>query len=186
MTARTSTDLKNNLFQDGQSAGSITPSDMRDLIDSVKIPYMGVYVSTPAPTTISAAGTFVKLAGTTTVTNNSTDMDNDTGTSNRIRYIGTPTRHFHVVAQTTMTLVAGNNQNISISVYHYDASGAAGTLLAHSEARATISGTQEFQITTHADVMMNTDDYLEIWTTNNTATNNVEAAEAYLFAMGMM
>lgn len=35
-TARTETDLLENLFQDGQAPGSITPQDVRDLIVSVK------------------------------------------------------------------------------------------------------------------------------------------------------
>lgn len=148
--------------------------------------YMGVYITTPAATTISVAGTFVKMAGTTSITNQSTDMDDGaTTTSNRVRYTGTDTKHFHVVAQATISLVSGTNQNVALQVYHYDDSAATGTLLAHSEARATISGTQEFQITTHADLMMDTNDYLEIHVTNNTNTNNVQAEEAYLFAMSM-
>jgi hypothetical protein len=185
MTARTSTDLKTNLFQDGQPKGSVNPLKIRDLIDSVKLPYMGVYISTPAETSIAVAGTAVKLTGTTTVTHQSADMD-DNSVSNRIRYTGIPTRHFHVVAQATMSLASGTNQNIGIQVYHWDDSAGTGALLAHSEARATIAGIAEFQITSHADAMLDTNDYIEIWVANETSTNNVTGELGYMFAMGMM
>jgi len=155
------------------------------MVDSVRPPYMGVYITTPAETSIAVAGTYVKMAGTTTITNNSSNMDANS-VSNRIRYIGSIARHMHVVAQTTMALAAGNNQNVGIKVYHYDDSAGTGSLLEHSEARATIAGIAEFQITTHADLMMDTNDYIEIWVANESGTNNVQANESYLFAVGMM
>ena len=185
MTSRTSTDLLTNIFQDGQAAGSISAADIRDLIESVRNPYMGVYITTPAESVIAVQGTPVKMAGTTTITNQSSNMD-DNAVSNRIRYTGTVMRHFHIVAQATMTLASGVNQNIGIQVYHYDDSAGSGSVVAHSEARATIAGNAEFQITSHADVMLATNDYLEIWVANESSTNNVQAEEAYLFAMGMM
>lgn len=185
MTSRTSTDLLTNIFQDGQGPGAISASDMRDLIESVRNPFMGVYVSTPAATTISVAGTAVKMAGTTTVTSKTDDMDANAA-SNRVRYTGTVMRHFHVVAQATLTFVTGVNQNAVLQVYHFDASAGTGSLIVHSEARADIGGGDEFQVTTHADVMLDTNDYLEIWVANAANTNNMQAEEAYLFAMGMM
>jgi len=183
-TQRTLTDLLTNLFQDGQADGSITEQDMRDLIVSLVNPYMGFYISTSAVTTISASGTYYKAAGTTTETNSSSDMDDNGGTNNRIRYTGLTTRHFHIVAQASVTLATGTNQDVGIQVWKYDDSAGSGSLLAHSEARNYVPHSEAVQITTHADTMLDTNDYIEIHVANHTDTNNVELNYGYMFAMG--
>lgn len=183
-TQRTSAVLLNPIFQDGQNAG-ISAQDMRDLIVSVRPDYAGLYFTTPATTTITTAGTYVKAAGTTTLTNSSATMNNG-ATNNRLVYTGVATRHFHIVLQASVTLVSGNNQDIGIQMYHYDDSAASGTLLAHSEARTTVPGTEIVQITSHADVMMDNGDYLEMYVGNNTATNNLQVDFGYMFCVSMM
>ena len=159
-------------------------------VDGVELnPMMGLYISTPAATDMNpageAAGTYFKAAGTSTVTGKSTSMSADS-TNNRIKYTGAGSRHFHIVAQATVGISSGTNQKIGIQVYKYDASGASGALLTHSEAQTTIAGTNVEQITTHADAMLDQNDYLEIWVANHTSnTIDPTLQLGYMFAVGM-
>lgn len=154
-------------------------------IANLAAPMMGIYFSTPAQTTISGAGTYVKAAGTTTVTNASGYMSADS-VNNRIKYTRAGmARHFHIVAQASVEIASGTNQDIGVQVYHYDDSAVSGSLLAHSEARSTIPNTNITQITTHADVQMDENDYLELWVANNTSTINCTVQFGYLFVTGL-
>lgn len=153
-------------------------------ITSELLPYMGTYFSTPAVTTITVQGQYEKAAGTTTITNKSASMD-DNSVSNRIRYTGTAAKHFHIVAQASVDLASGTNQDIGIQVWKYDDSGASGALLAHSQARTTVAGTDVVQITTHADTMLDQNDYMELHVANHSGTPNITVQFGYLFAMGM-
>lgn len=173
-----------SLFQDGQSGGAITANDVRDFAESLAPPFMGVYISSSASTTISVQSTPVKVAGTTTVTNQSSNMDTNS-TDNRIRYTGVSPRHMHIVAQCSVSLAAGTNQDIGIHLWHWDDSASSGSFLPESEARTTIASTDVVQITSHGDVQMDTNDYLELWIGNHTNTNNLTVDFAYLFAAGM-
>lgn len=148
------------------------------------LPYMGIYFSTPAVTTITVQGQYEKALGTTTITNNSASMDAN-GVNNRIRYTGATAKHFHIVSQASVALASGNNQDIGIQVWRYDSSGAAGALLTHSEAHTTIASTDVVQITTHADVMLDTNDYIELHVANHSGTPDVTVQYGYIFAMGM-
>lgn len=183
-TQRTKTALLTTLFQDAQVAG-ISAQDMRDLIVSLSPDYAGLNFTVPAETSISVSGTYVKGAGTTAITNSSANMG-DGGVSNRLVYNGTVARHFHIVLQASITLSAGTNQNISIALYRWDDSAGTGAIVDHSEAFNTLSGTAIEQITSHADVHLDTGDYLEIHITNNTATNNAQIDNGYLFGVSMI
>lgn len=148
------------------------------------MPYGGLYFSTPAETTISDTN-FTKALGTTTITNQSSDID-DNSVSNRLRYTGALARHFHIVVQATVTIASGTNKNVGVGLYYYDDSAASGSVLAHSEARTTIQTTAEEQITSHADVMMDTNDYIELHVKNSTDTVNVTVELGYMFCVGML
>ena len=163
---------------------STNASDIAILQAQIIFPFGGFYFTTTSVTTINSSGVYVKAAGTTTITNQSSDVD-DNSVSNRMRYTGTSMRHFHVVAQASVDLTLGTNQDIGIQVWRYDDSAAAGALLAHSEAHTTIPGTSVVQITTHADAMLDTDDYLELHVANHTNSNNVMVQYGYMFMMGM-
>ncbi len=184
-TVRSKATLLASLFQDGQAAASISEQDMRDFIVSVAPPFMGLSITTPVQTSISSSGVYVKAAGTTTVTNKSADMD-DNSVSNRIRYTGVSPRHFHLVSQASISLASGTNQDIGLQIWHWDDSAGSGTLLAHSEARTTFGATDVIQITTHGDMMMDTNDYIEMHVANNTGTVNFTLDFGYLFAVGML
>lgn len=183
-TQRTTADMLANLFQDGQTAG-ISAQDIRDMLVSVRPDYAGLSWTTPAVTSIASAGEYVKAAGSTTMTGSSDAMNNGS-TNNRLVYTGTAARHFHIVLQASVTLASGNNQRVGIQVYRYDNSASSGLLLAHSEARTTIPGQNIVQITSHADVMLNTNDYLEMHVGNNTAANDIQVDFGYMFAVSMI
>ena len=151
---------------------------LRDVIASIAPPFMGCYVSTAAETSIS-------VAGTTTISNKSDDMDANSA-NNRIRYTGASPRHFHVVCQASITIAQGNNKKTGLQLWHYDDSAGSGSLTPESHAQTTITTTAIEQITSHADVMMDTNDYLEIHLANHTDTVNLTADFAYLFCVGMM
>ena len=181
-TPRSPSYLLSSIFQDGQTAG-ISANDMRDLVVSLTPPMGGLYFSTPAATTIGSTGVYVKAAGTTT----STILSSMTmPANNRLTYTGTSPRHFHIVAQASITPATGTNQDMGIQVWKYDNSAASGAYLAMSEARTTISSTAVEQITTHGDAMLDENDYLEIHIANHTATNNATITYGYLFGMGVI
>lgn len=152
------------------------------------MPYAGISwttaMSTPnsTATSISVAGTYVKGAGTTSETHASSTFT--TSTSNRITFTGTESRVGHIVMQATVSLTSGTNQGIGIALYHWDDSAGTGSLLPHSECITTIASTDSAQITSHADAVLEENDYIELWIANHTNTNNVLIEYAYLFVMG--
>lgn len=164
--------------------GNIYEADGSGALQVVVWPYGGCYVTTSAETTISASGTYVKAAGTTTVTNVSSNVDNGSA-NNRLRYTGTAARHFHIVMQASLSPASGTNQDLSVQLYKFDSSASSGSLLAHSTAVATVAGTDTYQLTSHADTLLDTNDYVEVWVANNSGTNNIELTNLYLFIMGM-
>ena len=108
-TERTVATLLATNFVDGQTAGSITPQDMRDLVISLTHQYGDCYVSTPAATTISTINVWVKVAGTTTIGSNVRNVSMPA--NNRLRNDGDQTRIFRVTA-TLNYITAGANKEI--------------------------------------------------------------------------
>ena len=144
--------------------------------------HAGMYISSTASTTITVAGTYYKMAGTTT----STALLRFTmPTNNRLTYTGTRSRHFHIVGQTSISPDAGNNQTLGIQIWHWDDSAGSGSLLTHSIARTIMASADTFQMATHADVALDTNDYIELHVTNETSTNGVTAENMYVFCCAM-
>lgn len=183
VTQKTITQLTSTVFQDGQ-IGGITAADMRDLIVSLTPDFAGLEFTTDVETSIAVAETYVKAAGTTVLTNSSDNMTNG-ATNNRLVYTGAQPRHFHIVLQASIALAAGSNQDISIAIWKFDSSEGTGSILAHSEAHNTLSGTAVEQIISHADTLLATNDYIEMHVTNNTNTNNLTVEYGYLFGVSM-
>jgi hypothetical protein len=182
--SRSSSALLTTLFQDGQSAG-ISAQDLRDLLVSLMPAYGGLYFSTPAATTIGSGGTYVKAAGTTTATTATADVGAG-GASNRLIYTGVVPRHFHVTAAMTLTPASGTNQSLGVQVYVYDDSAATGAVVAASKANAFDAATNGTFIATQANVTLDTDDYVEVWITNETGAVNVTATLGVLFMQGLI
>lgn len=174
-TQRTQSDLLANVCQENMGH-SWTP-DIQDIIASLTPNYGGLYISTPAATTISVAGTMVKAAGTTTATN----LRNFTmPTDNRLTYTGVPDHHMHIALSFSMTM-AGINDSISVGVAKN------GTVdVASKLTRFVATGSDQGAAASHVDFMMSTDDYMEVFVTNEDATAAVTLQQMYIFAMSMM
>lgn len=176
-TARTLSDLLTNLFQDGQAAGAITENDVRDLIVSLVNPYGCMYVSSAAATTIAVAGTFVKAAGTTTLALGS---DFDMPADNRIRYTGVPTRRFIVQAGISMT-TAGTNVVLGMK---FAKNGVVDDITEMQ--RKVGTGSDIGAATPLGMFSLATNDYLEMWVTNETNTSAVTLDLMNITIIGMI
>lgn len=176
-TARTKSSLLTALFQDSQPAGSITPQDVRDLIISLTPDFGGFSFTVPAATTISTPGTMVKASGTTAVSN----LRNMTHpTDNRLTYTGIPDRHFHISLSTSFTTV-GTNDDISMAIAKN------GVVITHSKLTRFIGTSGDRgSISNHADIVLSTNDFLEIFTTNEDAAASVTVQQGYMFTHGMI
>ena len=89
------------MFQDGQAAGSITPQDLRDLVETCQVKQGSIYLSTAGSTTISGQANVtpssltnmveVTTGGTFTLSTAPTANEFDMNADGRLRYTGTPT-----------------------------------------------------------------------------------------------
>jgi hypothetical protein len=125
--------------------------------------YAESYISSSDATTYAADDEWYKILGSTTLTTGE-NFDDAGGTDNRIRYTGTAPRAFFITVCGTVT---GANSNtilvgLSISGAHVDASITA----------VTISGTLKHQFSSQAIVVLDTNDYIEVHTQNQSSTND--------------
>ncbi len=182
-TQRPLSDLLTTLFQDGQPDDSITAQHIRDAIVSIgSWPYGSMYTLTPIETVISTPGAYVKGACQTQINNlRNFDMPAD----NRLRYTGLIPYHMHIACSISMT-AAGNNLKASFKMFHWDDSASSGAVADGSEVNRFIgTGADEGSTAVHWDVVMDTNDYLEMHIANLTNTDNITLSNLYLFAMGM-
>lgn len=122
-------------------------------------------VGNATATVIGSAGTFVKVAGTTTPVS-SLQQKFDTTTTNRAEYTGASPASFRVTAFASMS--SSNNQLLRMRF------SVNGTTLAESTVEFTTSGAGDASnIGTQALLTLNPTDYVEVWVTNDTATNNI-------------
>jgi hypothetical protein len=158
-------------------AKAISPQDLRDAVVSLSPSFGSMYFSTPAETSITDQSTPTKAAGTTTsVSLSGFDMP----ANNRLRYTGSPDRHMHIACSLSFT-AAANNKLIGLSIAKN------GNSLVHSEVRRLVStGADEGATALHADVMLSTNEYLEVFVSNETDTANLTVQRGYLFAQGMI
>lgn len=118
-------------------------------------------------TTISAKSTPVKVAGTTTSDSVTSKFTN---TDNKATYTGTLTRFFRVSA--TLSVSSGNNNQVGAYIAKN------GTVINSSEVYGTTNGNGRFEnITVQTIVSLSTNDYIEIFVENATATNNITVTD---------
>lgn len=174
-TVRTLSELQ-TLFADN-TTGAISPQDLRDFLVSVSPPHGTMYRNVAAATTIVTPGTYVKAAGTTTAgALNGFDMPAD----NRLRYTGAATKHFHLVVSASFTM-AGSNDVIGLKMAKN------GVPMDESVQRRKVgTGTDIGSTAIHADAVLATNDYIELWVTNETDSVAVTVDELYVFVMGML
>jgi len=116
-------------------------------------------------TTIAAAGTFVKIAGTTT-TGTYVEKFDVTTTSNKGVYSGSLTGFYKVEIVAGCT--SGNNKELELAIYKN------GVITTPSRSKGTTTGTGKAEnIVSHDIIELSTNDYVEAFITNNTGTTNI-------------
>lgn len=174
-TARTKAEILALLADN--NAGDISPQDVRDMVVSLIPAHGGLYRNVAAPTTVTVAGTYYKAAGTTTAG----ELDDLTmPQDNRLTYIGVPERHFHILATISMTC-DGINKIIGFKIAKN------GTPIDGSVSRRRVgTGTDIGALAVQADVALATNDYVEIWVTNETTNTAVTLDEFHLHMSGIL
>jgi hypothetical protein len=129
--------------------------------------YGSYYITTPAATTIGDSVNYFKFAGTTSLNLNSPGVSHIA--SNRLQYTGTATRVFSVEGTVSM-FSTGANQTLSVAVFKN------GVIDPSSEQSRTFSNATDLEeCSTHAQITLATNDYVELWVKNATSTNAVTA-----------
>ena len=118
-------------------------------------------------TTVSATNTEYKAAGTTTSGSLTSKFTN---TDNRATYTGSIERIFSVTA--TLSVTSGNNNQIGMYVAKNS------VIIAESETYMTTNGSGRAEAAAiQALVTLTTNDYIEIWVENATATNDITVTD---------
>jgi hypothetical protein len=125
--------------------------------------YAESYISSSAATAYSAINTWYKISGSTSLTTGE-NFDDAGGTNNRIRYTGTAPRAFFITVCGTVT--GANSNNILVGLY------VSGAHIDTSITAITTSGTPKHQISSQAIVVLDTNDYIEVHTQNQSSTNS--------------
>lgn len=167
------------LFADN-TAGDISPQDLRDFLESMHRPMGSLYVSTPAAVSVTV-NEWIKANGTTTsVSLRAFTMP----ANNRLQYTGTPSTHVHGVMTFSMSM-SGVNDQLQVAAYHYDDSAASGSILAHSIITRYVTGSDVGTGALHFDVTLDTNDYIECHVRNLDASTDITLDNLYMFMMGM-
>lgn len=164
--------------------GSISEQDLRDTVVSLT-PGFGRISMTALPnttaTTISGTVDYYIVAGTTALGSGAFGFDQPS--SGQLRYTGAATRHLHVAASISYKS-ASANQDVIFQLVHYDTSAATAIPLTSSRVGDRVSTVTE-STALHADVMVDSGDYLYLTVRNTTGANSVTVEYLYLFAMSM-
>jgi len=121
-------------------------------------------------TTIASTATAVKAAGTFVVGDVSLNFTG--ATSGRITYTGTTSRHV-INALVTLDAEIGNNHLLSIFI-------AVNGVIVSTKMTDTVSSGSPRALATFINVVLNTDDYVEIFVRNESTTTSVIAVNAVL------
>lgn len=174
-TQRTLADLISRLADN--ATGDVSPEDVRDIVETIRPRFGGLFITSAAPTLPSGVGVMTKASGTTTATNlHGFTMP----ASNRLQYNGTVAVHGHIALSVSMLSPSANNQYVRIGIAKN------GVVEASSILERKIANAADVGATAlHTDVVMNPGDYLEIFLANDTSTNTIQLAYGYLFCMTM-
>ena len=158
------------LFADN-SAGAISPQDLRDAVETLATKYGEIYVSSSSATSITDTTSYFDIAGTWTL---GQAKQFDENTNGQLRYTGTPDVEAMVKGSVSVT-VAGNNDIVHLEIRKngQDVTGSDATLKL-----ATGADVQSFSVL--GVVSLSTNDYITLAVRNETATDNITAVEAHL------
>ncbi len=192
-TSRTVSDLTTNLFQDSQAAGSITPQDMRDFIETTQNKQGSMYISTAASTTISAQATNsptvitnmvdVATAATWTLGTGVTANEFDMNTDGQLRYTGTPTINVFFSGFVAIEIdTAAVDKEVCMAVTKNGAVIVGAKNLGFAPATTVNS----VPIAVSGIVSMATNDYLGMFIGNIDSTDNITARMGQITAFGLV
>ncbi len=167
-----------NTSGDLSNSGDITPGG-RLMIPMGEISYFNLTGTTVTISGASDGSSNMVKVGPTTTLNNDMDFDNGGSNNGRLRYIGTTTRTFHV-ACTISYSAASANQNGVFGIAKNGTVVTAGKILPFLGL-----ATDTRSAALHLMVTLSTNDYLELYVGNTTASNNIIIKTLNLFAMGM-
>jgi hypothetical protein len=122
-------------------------------------------------TVIASTATPVLVAGTWTV-----DLSTNATctTAGRITYTGTTTQILTINAAISLDPVSGSNQNLQVYLYKN------GAAIAGSRIESKINTGEHLAVPLVYQISMATNDYIEIYVQNSTATNNITVSRAVL------
>jgi hypothetical protein len=157
-------------FEGGASFGDATTQATTRANLGVAI-YGQLYFSATAATTIAVAGTYVKLAGTTTSDSlNGITMPQN----NRLQNNSGTTRVFQAMARADIIDGSGN-KNIAIKLAKN------GVLIDATESNGETTNNVAAHATINWIVSLATGEYVEIWATNKSDTSSITAQHGHLF-----
>jgi len=149
------------------TSGAISPTDLRDAVETLRPGHGEIYISSSAATTLSDTTTWVEAAGTYTLSTSPTAHWWAEATNARLNYTGVADSLAEVSASVSMTS-GSSTQDIEIGI------GKNGTILTPSIVRRKIgTGSDVGAAPIVAQVDVSTTDYLSIMIRNITAANNV-------------
>lgn len=168
-TKRTITALTDNLFQDGQADGAITPQSMRDLIVSFQAEWGMLYVSSPATTGAVVADTYELATGTSSAIG--TPVRYTVSNANRLTYNGTPNRTAIVVCSVSLELdSAATDDELGLEIHKNGTLITGTTMVGYANATTATA----VNITTFAIVPdLSTNDYIEPFIANVDTTSAI-------------
>jgi hypothetical protein len=157
-------------FEGGASFGDATTQATTRANLGVAI-YGQLYFSATAATTIAVAGTYVKMAGTTTSDSlNGITMPQN----NRLQNNSGSTRVFQAMARADIIDGSGN-KNIAIKLAKN------GVLIDPTESNGETTNNVAAHATINWIVSLATGEYVEIWATNKSDTSSITAQHGHLF-----
>jgi hypothetical protein len=192
-TSRTVSDLTSNLFQDSQAAGSITPQDVRDLVESTQGKQGSIYISTAAATTIAGQANVtassltnmvaIETAATFTLSTSPTANEFDMNTDGQLRYTGTPTINVFFVASFGLEIVSSGTSKEFVMAVTKGGTIITGAKMVGFSPATTVNSVP---ISVSGFASMATNDYLNVFIGNVDDTNNITARMGQLTAFGLM
>tara|TARA_R110002020_G_scaffold129753_1_gene290293 strand:+ start:410 stop:1000 length:591 start_codon:yes stop_codon:yes gene_type:complete len=192
-TSRTVTDMASNLFQDSQAAGSITPQDLRDFLETCQVKQGSIYVSTASATTIAGQANVtansltnmvaVETAATFTLSTSPTANEFDMNTDGQLRYTGTPTTNVFFTASVMLEIVTSAVSKEMVMAVTKNGTIITGAKTGGMSPSVTVNSTP-MSISGYAS--MATNDYLNIWVGNVDSTDNLVARMGQLTAHSLV
>lgn len=160
----------------------ISPQDLRDMLASLTPPYGSFHIhpdiDPPVETPIAVTGVYEKAEVYGAAPG--TLRDFTVGTDGRLTFTGVADRHFHIAA--TLNLTCGvPNQIVGACIAKN------GVAIDESQTRVVITaGSSIVTMALHYDLMLTTNDYIEVWLANHSTGNGLTVEYFYFFAMGMI